>query len=110
MLLVVDALVGISATDEAIVRMLRRVDKPILLVANKVDAEHQEAEIHALWSLGMGEPYPVSGVHGRGLADLLDAVLKVMPEHSQYAEPEALGGPRRAVSYTHLTLPTKRIV
>ncbi|MEU7993440.1 ribosome biogenesis GTPase Der [Rothia amarae] len=94
-LLVVDAIVGISNTDEAIVRMLRRVKKPILLVANKVDAEHQEAEVHALWSLGMGEPFPVSGVHGRGLADMLDALLKVMPEHSQYAEPEALGGPRR---------------
>ncbi len=94
-LLVVDAMVGISTTDEAIVRMLRRVDKPILLLANKVDADHQEAEIHALWSLGMGQPYPVSGLHGRGLADLLDAVLEVMPEYSQYAQPEALGGPRR---------------
>lgn len=94
-LLVVDAMVGISATDEAIVRMLRRVDKPILLVANKVDTEHQEAEIHALWSLGMGQPHPVSGVHGRGLADMLDAMMEVLPEHSQYAEPEALGGPRR---------------
>lgn len=94
-LLVVDAIVGISNTDEAIVRMLRRINKPLLLIANKVDAEHQEAEIHALWSLGMGQPYPVSGLHGRGLADLLDAVLEVLPEHSQYAEPEALGGPRR---------------
>ncbi|MDY3049767.1 MAG: ribosome biogenesis GTPase Der [Rothia sp. (in: high G+C Gram-positive bacteria)] len=94
-LLVVDALVGISATDEAIVRMLRRVEKPILLIANKIDDTHQEPEVHSLWSLGMGQPYPVSGLHGRGLADLLDALLEVMPEHSQYAEPEALGGPRR---------------
>ncbi|MFW0183115.1 ribosome biogenesis GTPase Der [Rothia sp. CCM 9417] len=94
-LLVLDALVGISATDEAIVRMLRRVDKPILLIANKIDDAHQEPDVHNLWSLGMGQPYPVSGLHGRGLADLLDALLEVMPEHSQYAEPEALGGPRR---------------
>lgn len=94
-LLVVDAMVGITATDEAIVRMLRRVDKPILLVANKIDDAYQDPEVHALWSLGMGQPHAVSGMHGRGLYDMLDAMLEVLPEHSQYAEPEALGGPRR---------------
>ncbi|QRZ60984.1 ribosome biogenesis GTPase Der [Rothia sp. ZJ932] len=94
-LLVVDAMVGITATDEAIVRMLRREDKPIILIANKIDDGHQEPEIASLWSLGMGEPFPVSGLHGRGLADMLDAMLKVLPEHSQFADPEVRGGPRR---------------
>lgn len=94
-ILVVDALVGITAMDEAIVQMLRRVDKPLLLAANKIDDSYQEPEAAALWSLGMGEPHPVSGVHGRGVADLLDELLKIMPEHSQYAEPEAYSGPRR---------------
>lgn len=93
--LVVDALVGITAMDEAIVNMLRRVKKPILLAANKIDDSYQEPEAAALWSLGLGEPHPISGVHGRGIADLLDALLEVMPEISQYAEPELEVGPRR---------------
>jgi len=94
-ILVVDARVGITASDEQIVRMLRRVKKPIILMANKIDDAHLEPEIYNLWSLGMGQPFPVSGLHGRGLADALDELLEVMPEHSQYAQPDALGGPRR---------------
>ena len=94
-ILVVDARVGITASDEQIVRMLRRVKKPIILMANKIDDAHLEPEIYNLWSLGMGQPFPVSGLHGRGLADALDELLEVMPEHSQYAQPEAPGGPRR---------------
>jgi GTP-binding protein len=94
-ILVVDALVGITAMDEAIVQMLRRVRKPLILAANKIDDAYQEPEAAALWGLGMGEPHPVSGVHGRGIADMLDEMLKVMPEHSQYAEPEQYDGPRR---------------
>ena len=94
-ILVVDARVGITASDEQIVRMLRRVKKPIILMANKIDDSHLEPEIYSLWSLGMGQPFPVSGLHGRGLADALDELLEVMPEHSQYAQPEAPGGPRR---------------
>ena len=66
--LVVDARVGVTASDEADVRMLRRVKKPIILIANKIDDAHLEPEIYNLWSLGMGQPFPVSGLHGRGLA------------------------------------------
>ncbi|WP_125611426.1 ribosome biogenesis GTPase Der [Specibacter cremeus] len=94
-LLVVDATVGITATDEAVVRMLRRVKKPIILVGNKVDNEAQEADAHELWGLGLGEPYPVSSVHGRGVADLLDKVVEVLPEFSAVAGVERTGGPRR---------------
>jgi GTP-binding protein len=79
-LFVVDAMVGPTDTDEAVVRVLRRAGKPVVLVANKVDGEKAEAEAAALWSLGLGEPYPVSALHGRGSGDLLDAVLAALPD------------------------------
>jgi len=93
-LFVVDALVGPTASDEQVVRMLRAGGKPVLLVANKIDDAHLEPEAAALWSLGLGEPYPVSALHGRGVADLLDAALKVLPDVSKIAPDEYLG-PRR---------------
>ena len=93
-LFVVDALVGPTASDEQVVRMLRSSGKPVLLVANKIDDAHLEPEAAALWSLGLGEPYPVSALHGRGVADLLDAALKVLPDVSKVAPDEFLG-PRR---------------
>ena len=91
---VVDARVGATATDERVVQLLRRTNKAVFLVANKVDDAIQEPEAAALWSLGLGEPWPVSALHGRGVADLLDAVLKVLPDESAVAKP-VLGGPRR---------------
>ncbi|MGO1944347.1 MAG: ribosome biogenesis GTPase Der, partial [Ancrocorticia sp.] len=93
--LVVDATVGITNTDEQIVRLLRRSGKPIVLAANKVDSAMQEADAAYLWGLGLGEPYPVSAMHGRGTGDLLDAVMKVLPDESAVAEPTPEGGPRR---------------
>jgi len=93
-LFVVDALVGPTASDERVVKMLRGSGKPVLLVANKIDDAHLDPEAHALWSLGLGEPYPVSALHGRGVADLLDAALKVLPEKSAIAADE-FSGPRR---------------
>ncbi len=93
-LFVVDSTVGPTATDERVVKMLRATKKPVLLLANKVDDERQEAEASALWSLGLGEPHPVSALHGRGVADVLDAVMKVLPEVSAVAKQE-FGGPRR---------------
>jgi GTP-binding protein len=93
-LFVVDATVGATSTDEHVVRMLRATKKPVILVANKVDDVRQEADAAALWSLGLGEPWAVSAVHGRGVADLLDKVLTVLPEVSAVAK-EEVGGPRR---------------
>jgi GTPase len=93
-LFVVDATVGITDADEAVVRILRRSGKPVVLAANKVDDLRTETEAHALWNLGLGEPFPVSALHGRGSGDLLDAVLAALPE----PPPERLaevGGPRR---------------
>ncbi|OCG73188.1 ribosome biogenesis GTPase Der [Microbacterium sediminis] len=93
-LFVVDAMTGATATDEHVVRLLRKTDKPVFLVANKIDDAVHEPEAAALWNLGLGEPYPVSAIHGRGVADLLDAVMKVLPKVSAVAKHE-IGGPRR---------------
>lgn len=93
-LFVVDVTVGATATDEHVVRLLRRTDRPVFLVANKTDDARQEAEAASLWSLGLGEPHPVSALHGRGIADLLDSVFAVLPEVSAVAKQE-IGGPRR---------------
>lgn len=93
-LFVVDAMVGPTATDEHVVKMLRSTNKPVILVANKVDDIRHEPEAASLWSLGLGQPWPVSAVHGRGVADLLDHVLTVLPEVSAVAK-EQVGGPRR---------------
>jgi GTP-binding protein len=93
-LFVVDATVGITDADEAVVRILRRAGKPVVLAANKVDDLRGEAEAASLWNLGLGEPYAVSGLHGRGSGDLLDAILDALPETPELAE-EEVGGPRR---------------
>ncbi|MEL4319097.1 ribosome biogenesis GTPase Der [Leifsonia sp. YIM 134122] len=91
---VVDATVGATSTDEQVVRMLRKAKKPVFLIANKVDDVRREPDAAALWNLGLGEPYPVSALHGRGVADLLDEILKVLPTVSAVAKDE-VGGPRR---------------
>ncbi|MCV7178915.1 ribosome biogenesis GTPase Der [Mycolicibacterium sphagni] len=92
-ILVVDATVGATSGDEAAARILRRSGKPVFLAANKVDNEKGESDAAALWSLGLGEPHPVSAMHGRGVADLLDELIAVLPEASEVAP--APGGPRR---------------
>lgn len=92
---VVDASVGGTSVDEAIARVLRRSKVPVLLVANKVDDERTMADVASLWSLGLGEPYPVSALHGRGSGDLLDKVLEIMPVAPREKFGPGGGGPRR---------------
>lgn len=92
-ILVVDAVVGATAADEAAARLLRKSGKPVFLAANKVDTERGEADAAALWSLGVGEPHPISAMHGRGVADLLDRLIEDLPETSEVAG--GGGGPRR---------------
>ena len=79
-LFVVDATVGPTSTDERVVKLLRASGKPVVLAGNKIDDAFQEPEIAGLWSLGLGEPMPVSALHGRGVAGV--AQMEV-------------GGPRR---------------
>ena len=92
---VVDATVGATDTDEAVVKLLRRSKKPVVLVANKVDDNRTEADAAMLWSLGLGEPYPVSALHGRGTGDALDAIINELPDKSAVAGAYPRGGPRR---------------
>ncbi|MCI3243585.1 ribosome biogenesis GTPase Der [Streptomyces spinosisporus] len=93
---VVDAKVGATDTDEAVVRLLRKAGKPVVLAANKVDGQSGEADAAYLWSLGLGEPHPVSALHGRGTGDMLDAVLEVLPDAPRETFGAAgIGGPRR---------------
>jgi GTP-binding protein len=91
---VVDATVGATSSDEHVVRLLRKANKPVVLCANKVDGPQGELEAAALWNLGLGEPYPVSALHGRGTGDLLDACIAALPtELEDEAVPE--DAPRR---------------
>ena len=92
-LFVVDSAVGATATDEGVMKMLRKSKKPVIMVANKVDDFAQEADSATLWGLGFGEPYPVSALHGRGVADLLDHVMDTLPEFSTDRRPGALRRP-----------------
>jgi GTPase len=93
-LLVVDATVGATEAEEAVARVLRRSSTPVVLAATKVDDETAVADTTALWTLGLGEPHPVSGLHGRGTGDLLDAVLEVLPSAPRDSMIRA-AGPRR---------------
>lgn len=93
-LFVVDAAVGIQDVDEAVVQVLRRSRKPVVLAANKVDDARNEAEAAMMWNLGLGEPHPVSALHGRGSGDLLDALMDALPDAPRETEAE-IGGPRR---------------
>ena len=87
--------VGATDTDDAVVKLLRKSGKPVILVANKVDDPRIEADAAMLWSFGLGQPWPVSALHGRGSGDVLDAVLAVLPKFSAVGEAYARGGPRR---------------
>jgi GTPase len=91
---VVDATVGPQDIDEAVVKVLRRSGKPVILAANKIDDQRTEAEAAALWQLGLGEPYPVSALHGRGSGDLLDAIMAAIPGAPRVL-PDGARGPRR---------------
>ena len=94
---VVDATVGTQDLDEAVVQVLRRSNKPVILAANKVDDQRTEAEAATMWNLGLGEPYAVSALHGRGSGDLLDAILAALPEAPPEPEEAEHGPPRVAI-------------
>ncbi len=93
-LFVIDARTGATGTDTAVARILRRGKQPVVLTVTKVDDERAEPDAAELWSLGLGEPHPVSGLHGRGTGDLLDALLAALPDAPRENEDEN-GGPRR---------------
>jgi len=93
-LLVVDATVGVTEEDDRVAGLLRRADKPILVVANKVDESGRETDAWMFARLGLGDPFPVSALHGRGTGDLLDAVAARLPEQEEVPEqPQAVPEP-----------------
>jgi len=92
-LFVLDSRTGATETDLVVARTLRRAGRPVVLAVTKVDDERGESDAAEAWSLGLGEPYAVSGLHGRGSGDLLDAILEKLPDAP--AEREPAGGPRR---------------
>ncbi len=80
---VVDATTGVVDEDETVAKILRRAGKPVFLVANKLDNPSDEKTIWEFYSLGLGEPRPISAVHGHGTGDLLDEVVAALPEPSE---------------------------
>ena len=71
---------GVTKTDAQIASMLRKTDKPVVLAVNKVDNPEQRAEIYDFYSLGLGDPYPISGSHGLGIGDILEEVFHLAPD------------------------------
>ena len=93
-LMIVDATVGAMEEEMALISHIRKTRTPVLLIANKVDSAEAELLVHELWQLGLGEPIPVSALHGRGSGDLLDRVIDMLPKEILKSEVDA---PRRVV-------------
>ncbi|AQR53441.1 ribosome biogenesis GTPase Der [Lactobacillus delbrueckii subsp. bulgaricus] len=81
-----DASQGVTSLDERIAHLLYRADKPVILAVNKADNPEQRTDIYDFYSLGLGDPIPVSGSHGTGIGDLLDEVVKNFPADSEKTE------------------------
>jgi GTP-binding protein len=86
-LMVVDVTVGVTDEDERVARLLRRAGKPVMLVVNKVDSDNRESDAWEFARLGLGDPWPISSLHGRGTGDLLDAVVAALPPDEDVAPP-----------------------
>lgn len=89
-LFVVDAMNGVTDLDDRVAEILRRSRKPVILVANKVDSNDWLYNVPEFYSLGLGEPYPVSAMTGYGTGDLLDEVVRKLPEQEKDEELEEL--------------------
>ncbi|MBC7266429.1 MAG: ribosome biogenesis GTPase Der [Anaerosomatales bacterium] len=86
----VDGKTGLAPGDEDVAHLLRRGDKPVFLVVNKVDDPGREEAVHEFWALGLGQPWPVSALHGHGTGDLLDAIVGALPPARAAEEVDAI--------------------
>ncbi|HUJ92419.1 MAG TPA: ribosome biogenesis GTPase Der, partial [Gaiellaceae bacterium] len=87
-LFVVDARAGVTPGDEEVAQILREARKPVLVLANKIDDPRQDSLALELHRLGLGEPIPVSALHGTAVGDLLDRILDELEEHGSRGRPE----------------------
>ncbi|HEX6391823.1 MAG TPA: ribosome biogenesis GTPase Der [Acidimicrobiales bacterium] len=85
---VIDTSVGITDEDAKVAELLRRTGRPVVVVANKVDGESRDADAWVFARLGLGDPIPVSAIHGRGTGDMLDAVVALFPQPRAQPEDE----------------------
>ena len=94
-ILVVDGTTELTNDDTGVISILRSADIPILLAANKIDDETAEWNIDRFWGLGLGDPQAISAYHGRGVGDLLDELVAVLPDSGGLGEEDQL--PRIAI-------------
>jgi GTP-binding protein len=87
-LFVVDAQIGITPGDEEVAQILRESRKPVLVIGNKIDDPRQEALTLELHRLGLGDPIPISGLHGHGTGDLLDEIVEYLEVHGGTERPQ----------------------
>src|SRR5581483_2448125 len=87
-LFVVDAQLGITPGDEEVAQILREARKPVLVLANKIDDPRQDALALELHRLGLGDPIPISGLHGHGTGDLLDEIVEYLEVHGGSGRPQ----------------------
>jgi GTP-binding protein len=88
--MLVDVIDGLTPADEDVAEVLRRADRPVLVAANKADNSAREQAAYEFYALGLGEVFPVSALHGRGVGELLDAVVEALPPTDEQEEPEFL--------------------
>src|SRR5687767_10195853 len=89
--MVVDGAVGVTDEDALVAALLRRSPKPVLLAVNKVDDANRESDAWDFTRLGLGDPFPVSALHGRGSGDLLDVIVEQLPPEPEGSPEEAEG-------------------
>lgn len=96
-LFMVDAMNGTTDLDDHVAEILRKSTKPVILVANKVDSNEWVYNVPEFYSLGLGDPYPVSAINGYGTGDLLDEVVKDLPKEDPDAEEKLEDIPKFAI-------------
>lgn len=89
--LIVDGRTGTTQGDQDVAKLLKRSKKPVFLAVNKMDNPASDDAIHEFWSLGLGDPWPISSLHGHGTGDLLDALVASLPDSEPEPEIDAVG-------------------